>query len=177
MSHHAEKQQLKGEQHAESLIEKILHKEKTMQDSNQDDDIHNHWDSEDHEDIHHTLNSKYNDDSSPYNSDDEENVYGSGNEEQLDDKIIINIIINIDKHHKQNHKRHHKQHHKHHDRQHYNPDEEPMNTMNDDSMYMLKSESVPLLPACPQTTACPRKNLAPYHALDVQITILNVKST
>ena len=165
MSHHAEKQQLKGEQHAESLIEKdITHKEKTMQDSNQySDDIHNHWDSEDHEDIHHTLNSKYNDDSSLYNSDDEENVYGSGNEEQLDDEDHHkHHHKHHDKHHKQNHNLHHKQHHKHHNRQHYNPDEEPMNTMNDDSMYMLKSESVPpICPACPQTTACPKKKPCP----------------
>ena len=82
MSHHDEKERLKGEQHGAFLIEKdIKHREKTMQNSNQynNDKQYNEW----NEDIN-------------ISGDDEENIYGPGGEEWP-------------KHH---HKPHNKPHHK-----------------------------------------------------------------
>lgn len=156
MSHHDEEQQIKGEKHAASLIETdIEHKMMTMQDSN---------------------NYNYDKEDQDYDPDDDTNdepndMYGP-NGEQHD----ISHNTQHHRHHHKSHKKHHdnKHHHNkhHHNKHHHNPHRhhishggikhrEHMNTMHDtpnDSMYMLKSESVPpICPACPQTTGCPKK--------------------
>ena len=175
MSHRDEKERLKGEKYGESLIEKdIKHKEKTMQDSNHysNDKYHNKWNDDENEsdaedeslNNHHKWNKEHNrkydeendDDYNDYGPGGEENIYGPGGEEWPSHHHKSH-------HHKPHHHKphHHKpHHHKPHD--HKSQYEESMNTMNDDSMYMLKSESIPpICPACPQTTACPKKKPCP----------------
>jgi len=157
MSHHKE-EELKGEKHAGSLIETdIEHKEQTMQDSNQysHDKLHNKWNGDDSEDDSEDDNWDDKDDTRS-----EQNIYGPGGEEWPP-----HHHKHHHKSHHKHHKHHNKQHHKHHHKQHHN--EESMNTMNDDSinddnMYVLKSEVVPpICPTCPQTTACPKKKPCP----------------
>lgn len=175
MSDHDKKERLKGEKHGESLIEKdIKHKEKILQDSNQysndkyhhkqhhnwysDDEAEDEDEDNDDEYSHHQWNEDIDDKEytgeydQHYGPDSEENIYEPGGEEWSPH------------HHKPHHHKphHHKRHHHkpHHHKSHHN--EESMNTMNNDSMYMLKSETVPpICPACPQTTACPKKKPCP----------------
>ena len=162
MSHHDKKENLKGEEHAANLIETdINHKQQTMQDSNHysHNKHHDKWNNG------HDLNGDDSEDDGGDDEDDsigEENIYGPGGEENIYGPGGEEWPPHHHKHHHKHHKpsNHNKHHNKHHHKPHHN--EESMNTMNDDSMYVLKSEVVPpICPACPQTTACPKKKPCP----------------
>ena len=166
MSHHDEEEQVKGEEHAASLIDTdIEHKMMTMQDSNQYNDYKDEDGSDDGDD-----------DGGDEEGDDNSDMYGPGGEQDIFGPGGEQHHSHHHKHHKHHNHNKHNKHHNHHDKHPHNSHHhsghhshhqsghrktEYMNTMHDtpnDSMYMLKSESVPpICPACPQTTACPKK--------------------